>query len=82
MPFLNGLLLEKMNRNKNKMLKSPPYAKTLKGTDYFYLKLCLGVSMSRSTLLEALSVLVTVSQEIAKTLSVKVHFHLLYLILQ
>ena len=62
MPFLNGLLLKKMNRNKNKMFKSPTYAKTLKGRDYFYLKLCLGVSMSRITLLEALSELVTVSQ--------------------
>ena len=62
MPFLNGLLLEKMNRNKNKMFKTPPNAKTLKVRDYFYLKLCLGVSMSRIILLEALSELITVSQ--------------------
>ena len=38
--------------------------------------------MSQITLLEALSELVTVSQYIPKALNVKVHFKLLYLILQ
>ena len=62
MPFLNGLLLEKMNRNKNKMFKKPSICKNIKRQGLCYLKLFIGVSMSRNTLLEALSELVTVSQ--------------------
>ena len=30
MPLVNGLLLEKMNRNKNKMLKKPCIGKNIK----------------------------------------------------
>ena len=30
MPLINGLLLEKMNRNKNKMFKKPSIGKNIK----------------------------------------------------
>ena len=62
MPFLNGLLLEKMNRNKNKLFKKPSICNNIKRQGLLYLKLCLGVSMSRINLLEVLCELVTVSQ--------------------
>ena len=62
MPFLKGLLLEKMNGNQIKLFKKPSIQKNIKRRGLLYLKLYLGVSMSRITLLEGLSELVTVSQ--------------------
>lgn len=41
MPFLKGLLLEKMNRNKNKMFKKPSIGKNIRSQGLLLLETLL-----------------------------------------